>query len=67
MLPRKESLLLAEGLAVGALIRGGIGLVSTHQDPVQRAVILTVAVIGTLLDGTLDTLVCVAIHMVFLL
>ena len=33
-----------------------------HQDLVQGAVVLTLAVMGTLLDGTLDTLVCIAVH-----
>ena len=63
---RKE-LLSAEGLAVGAGIRGGVNLVGTHQNPVQRAVILTVAVVGALLNGTFDTLVCMAVHIEFLL
>ena len=34
----------------------------THQDPVQRAVVLAVAVISTGLDGAFDTLVGMAIH-----
>ena len=34
----------------------------TYQDLVQGAVVLTLAVMGTLLDGTLDRLVCIAIH-----
>ena len=55
-------LLLAEGLAVGALFLGGIDLVGTYQDPVQGAVVLTVAVIGALLDSTFNRLVCVAVH-----
>ena len=55
-------LLLAEGLAVGALVHGGVHLVGTHQDLVQGAVVLTLAVMGTLLDGTLDRLVCIAVH-----
>ena len=54
--------LLAEGLTVGALVHGGGGLVGAHQDPVQRAEVLGVAVVGTLLDGTLDALVGVAVH-----
>ena len=33
-----------------------------HQDLVQRAVVLMAAVMGTLLDGTFDTLVGMAIH-----
>ena len=60
-------LLLAEGLAVGALILGRIGLMGTHQDPVQRAVVLAVAVVGAGLDGAFDTLVCMAVHKCYLL
>ena len=66
LLPRIK-LLLAEGLAVGALVFGGVHLVGTHQDPVQGAVVLVLTVISTLLDGTFDTLVCVTIHSNFLL
>ena len=58
---------LTEGLAVGALVHGGVCLVGAHQDLVQGAVVLTLAVVGTLLDGTLDRLVCIAIHNEFLL
>ena len=39
----------------------------THQDPVQGAVVGILAVMGTLLNGTLDTLVCMAAHSLFLL
>ena len=38
-----------------------------NQNAVQRAVVLGVTVVGTGLDGTLDTLVCMAIHIHFLL
>ena len=38
-----------------------------HQDAIQRAVVLAVAVISALLNGAFDTLVCVAIHRFFLL
>ena len=55
-------LLLAEGLAVGALIRGGIHFMGTHQDLIQGAEVFVAAMVGTLLDGTLDTLVGMAIH-----
>ena len=58
---------LTEGLAVGALIHGGVGLVSAYQDLVQRAVIGTVAVISAGLDGALDALVGILIHHHFLL
>ena len=59
--------LLTEGLAVGALVHGGICLMGAHQDLVQRAVVLGVAVVGTRLDGAGDTLVCFAVHRSFLL
>ena len=55
-------LLLAEGLAVGALVLGGVYLVGTHQDPVQGTEVLIVAVIDTLLDSTFDALVGMAVH-----
>jgi hypothetical membrane protein len=60
-------LLLAEGLAVGALVLGGICLVGTHQNPVQGAVILAVAMIGAGLDGAFNALVCMAVHSCILL
>ena len=34
----------------------------TYQNPVQRAVVLGVAVISTLLDGTFDALIGIAVH-----
>ena len=55
-------LLLSEGLAVGTLVLGGIRLVGSHQDAVQRAVVLAVAVVSTGLDGAFDTLVGMAVH-----
>ena len=60
-------LLLLEGLAVGALIHGGIDLVGANHDPVQRTVVLVLAVIGTLSHSTFNTLVRMAIHIHFLL
>ena len=33
-----------------------------HQDLVQRTVVLVAAMVGTLLDGTFDTLVSMTIH-----
>ena len=60
---RKFSVLLpAEGLAVGALVLGGVGFVGAHQDPVQGAVVLVAAVVSALLDGAFDALVGVAVH-----
>ena len=34
----------------------------THQDAVQGAVVLVLTMVGTLLDGTLDALVCMTVH-----
>ena len=65
--PPHLDLLLAEGLTVGALVHGGVGLMGAHQDAIQRAVVLAVAVISALLYGAFNTLVCVAIHRFFLL
>ena len=62
MPPHSFFSLLTEGLAVSALVGSGIGLVSTHQDPLQGAVIGILAVMLALLDGTLNALVCMAIH-----
>ena len=66
-LPHGCKLLLAEGLAVGALILGRINLVGAHQNPVQGAVVLGVAVVSAGLNGAFDALVCMAVHIVFLL
>ena len=68
-IPPQEVLLLflPEGLAVGALIHSRIGLVGAHQNLVQRAVVFGVTMIGTGLDGAFDALVCIAVHVLFLL
>ena len=55
-------LLCPEGLAVGALALGGVGLMGTHQDAVQGAVVLGIAVVGTGLDGAFNAFVGMAIH-----
>ena len=55
-------LLLAEGLAVGTLFLGGICLVGTHQNTLQRAEVRIVAVVCALMDGALNALICMAIH-----
>ena len=55
-------LLFAEGHAVGALIHGRIHLVGTNQNLVQGAVVLMAAMVGTLLDGAFDALVCMTVH-----
>ena len=54
--------LLTEGLAVGTLIHGGICLVGTNQNALQRAEVGILAVMGTLLNSTLNALVCMTIH-----
>ena len=59
--------LRAEGLAVGALIHGGVCLVGTYQDMLQRAVVFVVTVVCALGNGTLDASVCMAAHTWFLL
>ena len=64
---RRGRLLLAEGLAVGALIHGRILLMGAHQDLVQRAVVLSVAVISAGGDGAFDALVDIAVHLDYLL
>ena len=53
---------LAEGLAVGTLVHGRIGLVGAHQNPVQRAVVLGIAMVCAGLDGTLNALIGVVVH-----
>ena len=60
-------LLLTERLTVGALILSGICLMGTNQDAIQRAVVLVVAVVCTLLDGAFDALICMTVHFIFLL
>ena len=68
MLPRQtDALLLAEGHAVSALVHGRVCLVGAHQDAVQRAVVLAVAVIRTGLDSAFNALVCIMVHNSFLL
>ena len=55
-------LLLAEGHAVGALINGRVGLMGANKNAIQGAVVFTVTVVCTLLNGTLNGLVCMTIH-----
>lgn len=62
-----ELLLSAEGLTVGALIGSGILFMGADQNPVQRAVICLIAMVGTLLDSAFDALVCILVHRSFLL
>ena len=58
---------LTEGLAVGALIHGGVYFMSAHQNSVQRAVVLVFAVMGALVHGAFDALIGMTIHCFFLL
>ena len=59
--------LLTEGFAVSTLVSSGIGLMGTNQDPLQAAEVRILAVMGALLNGTLNALVCMTIHGVLLL
>ena len=59
---RSRYLLLAEGLAVGALVHGRGSLMGAYQNPVQRTVVFTLAVICTFLYGALNALVCMTVH-----
>ena len=56
------SLLSAEGHAVGALLHGRIAFVGAHQNLVQGAVVLALAVMGALTDGALHTFVGMTVH-----
>ena len=55
-------LLLSEGLAVGALVHSGVGLMGTHQNTIQGAVVLILTVVAALLNGTFDGFVGMTIH-----
>jgi hypothetical protein len=59
---RHRELLLAEGLAVGALVHSRILLMGAHQNAVQGAVVFAVAVVCALLNSTFDALVGFAVH-----
>jgi hypothetical protein len=55
-------LLLAERLAVGALVHGGVCLVGTHGNAIQGTVVGIVTMVSALLDGAFDTLVGMTAH-----
>jgi hypothetical protein len=57
-----NALSLAEGLAVGALIHRRICLVGAHQNTVQRAVVLGIAVVSAGLNGAFDAFVGIGVH-----
>ena len=63
----KKRLLLTEGLAVGALIHGGICFVGTNQDTLQGAEVCVLAVMCALCNGAFNALVCMAVHELYLL
>ena len=65
--PYKGELFLFKGHTVGALVHGGVGLMGTHHDPLQRAVVLSVAVVSALGNGAFDALVGMTVHIHFLL
>jgi hypothetical protein len=50
-------LLQLEGLAVGALVHGGVGLVGANQNALQAAIVGAVTVVAAVGDGALDGLV----------
>ena len=54
--------LLTEGLAVGTLIHSGIGLMGTYQNPFQRTEVGILAMLCTLMNSTLNALVCMTIN-----
>ena len=53
---------LTERLTVGTLILSGVCLVRTHQNPVQRAIVLIITVVSTGLNGAFDALICIVVH-----
>jgi hypothetical protein len=55
-------LLCPEGLAVGALVLGGVCFMGAHQDAVQGAVVLGIAVVSAGLDGAFNALVGMTVH-----
>ena len=61
-MPWPAKLFLAEGHAVGALVNGRIGLVGAYQNFVQRAVVCILAMIGALLNSTLNALIGMTVH-----
>lgn len=61
------NLLSLKGLAVGALVLAGVCLMGTNQDAVQRAVVLVLAMVSTLLNGAFDAFIGMTVHNGFLL
>ena len=61
-MPRFIALLLAEGHAVSALVHAGVGFVGAYQNALQRAEVGLIAMMGALLYGAFDALICVTVH-----
>ena len=60
-------LLLPEGHAVRTLVHGGVCLMGADQDPLQRAEVGLTAVMGALGNSTLDALIGMTVHRIYLL
>ena len=58
----RELFLQDKGLAVSTLIHSRVGLMGADLDAVQGAIVLILTVIPTCGNGTLNTLICVAVH-----
>ncbi len=58
----ESALLSVEGHTVGALLDSRIALVRADHDPLKRAIVLTAAMMPALRNRTLDTTVCVIVH-----
>ena len=61
------TLLLLEGLAIGALVHCGVALMGANHNAIQGTIVSIIAVVGTLAHSAFDTLVCMAAHSRFLL
>ena len=62
ILPRPPVLFFTEGHTIGTLVHSGIALMGTHQNTVQRTEVGIHAMMGTLRNGTFNSLICVTIH-----
>lgn len=56
--------LSCERQAVGALIDFRIAFMAANFDLVQRAIVLQIAMVGTLTDGAFNCFICIGIHLV---
>ena len=57
---RRAASALGEALAVGALIDGGVVLVGTYRDAVERAVVSAGGMVFALLDSAADGHICMS-------